>query len=50
MWTHTGFEVACKTKHNNAELQIEEKSAKKGGKDGYSRPSADVIIILETQN
>ena len=34
MWTHTGVEVACKTKHNNVELQIEEKKSprKKEGK------------------
>lgn len=29
MWTHTGFEVACKTKHNNVELQIEEKKGQR---------------------
>lgn len=27
MCTHTGFEVAYKTKHNNVELQIEEKKS-----------------------
>lgn len=34
MGTHTGFEVACKTKHNNVELQIEEMKSqrKKEGK------------------
>ena len=51
MCTHTEFEVAYKTKHNNVELQIEEKKSqrKKEGRDGYSRPSADVVIVLEPQ-
>ena len=31
MCTHTGFEVAYKTKHNNVELQIEEKESQHRG-------------------
>ena len=38
MCTHTGFEVAYKTKHNNVELQIEEKKSQQK-KEGEMDPA-----------